>query len=186
MNFSPDNFYHIYNRGNNKQTIFFKRDNYVFSLKKIRKELLKHFEFVSYCLMPNHFHFLVVTKKDIENQQVIKSIATLLSSYTQAINKQEKRTGTLFHRRTMAKAINQETNYLFYCLNYIHQNPYTAGLVKKIEDWEFSSFRDYIGLRNGTLCNINYYKTFFGILDKNEFYPASYLNIRKKYLETFY
>jgi putative transposase len=47
---------------------------------------------------------------------------------------------------TMAK-------YDFYCFHYIHQNPVVAGLVNKPEDWEFSSYRDYIGKRNGTLMN---------------------------------
>jgi hypothetical protein len=43
--------------------------------------------------------------------------------------------------------------YNFYCFFYIHQNPVKAGLVNRIEDWEFSSYPDYIGLRNGTLVN---------------------------------
>ena len=47
-----------------------------------------------------------------------------------------------------------EKEYLKACFNYIHQNPVKAGLVKNAEDWEFSSFRDYLGFRNGNLVNL--------------------------------
>lgn len=46
-----------------------------------------------------------------------------------------------------------QLGYDFYCFHYIHQNPVVAGLVNKPEDWEFSSYRDYIGKRNGTFMN---------------------------------
>ncbi|RLD54507.1 MAG: hypothetical protein DRJ05_14530, partial [Bacteroidetes bacterium] len=59
MDFKTGYIYHIYNRGNNKNKIFFSRDNYLFFLKKTRKELSDHLDFLAYCLMPNHFHFLV-------------------------------------------------------------------------------------------------------------------------------
>jgi REP-associated tyrosine transposase len=186
MNFSQNNFYHIYNRGNNKQIIYFNRDNYLFFLKKIRENLLKHFDVLAYCLMPNHFHILGFSKENIDNQLAIRSIAITLSSYTQALNKQNSKTGNLFQRKTKAKAINSETNYLLYCINYIHQNPYKANLVNKIEDWEFSSFRDYIGIRNGTLCNINFGEKLLGVVNSREFYDISYTNIDERYINSYY
>jgi len=45
-------------------------------------------------------------------------------------------------------------DYAAYCFGYIHRNPTEAGLVVRDVDWEFSSARDYAGLRNGTLCNL--------------------------------
>ena len=62
MNFSAGNIYHVYNRGNQKQLIFFKPENYVFFLRKMRKELLPYAEILTYCLMPNHFHWLLLVK----------------------------------------------------------------------------------------------------------------------------
>lgn len=44
-------------------------------------------------------------------------------------------------------------DYAVCCFRYIHQNPFEANLVDSLEEWEFSSFRDYLGLRKGTLCN---------------------------------
>lgn len=70
--------------------------------------------------------------------------------------------GSLFQQNCKSKEITHdnrgfqtfyEDDYLLTCFNYIHQNPLIAGLVSKMEEWEFSSYRDYIGLRNGTLCN---------------------------------
>ena len=78
----------------------------------------------------------------------------MLSSYTQAINKQEKRTGSLFSQNTNAKLISNISNqYDQICFHYIHQNPLKSNLVTKMEDWEYSSFKDYCGLRNGSLVN---------------------------------
>ena len=175
MQFEPEQLYHIYNRGNNRQRIFFSRENYFFFLQKMRRHLLPHCDILCYCLMPNHFHFLVSTKTESESptwsgaladntasiHPLSKAIGILLSSYTRAIQKQEERTGSLFQRHTKEKcltnhnitATTETANHPFICFNYIHQNPMTAGFVEKIEDWEFSSFKDYIGHRNGSLCN---------------------------------
>jgi REP element-mobilizing transposase RayT len=167
MHFEPNQIYHVYNRGNNKQKIFFNRENYLFFLRKVRKELLPHCEILAYCLMPNHFHFLIyangntcaphiVEEKDLGLTKFSNGIKTLLSSYTRAINKQEKRKNSLFTQNTEAKIVSSEISkldYSVYCMHYIHQNPRKAGLVTQSKDWEFSSFQDYAGLREGTLCN---------------------------------
>lgn len=79
-------------------------------------------------------------------------LGILLSSYAQAINKQENRTGSLFQQKTKAKFIADE-RYAVNCMHYIHQNAYKACLTKRIEDWPYSSFPDYAGLWNGNLCN---------------------------------
>lgn len=88
-------------------------------------------------------------------QPLTRSIAILVSSYAKAINKQQRRTGSLFQQKTKAKLLTESknTDYPFICFHYIHQNPLKAGLVKQLEDWEFSSFRDYAGLRNGALVD---------------------------------
>jgi REP element-mobilizing transposase RayT len=113
--------------------------------------------------MPNHFHFLIksdertiATKSvaDKDKNVLSEGIRHLLSSYTQAINKQNSSTGSLFQQNTKAKAIVKGSrNYDQICLHYIHQNPLKAKLAKRMEEWEYSSFLDYCGKRNGTLCN---------------------------------
>jgi len=197
VNFKPGYVYHIYNRGNNKQPIFFNDNNYIFFLRKARVELSDFFDFLAYCLMPNHFHFLVQAKDQSirplkavrqvkEMDPIARKIGTLLSSYTQAINKQKNRTGSLFQQKTKAKCLNEDSdsqnNFLPACFQYIHQNPLNAGIVDRLEDWDYSSFPDYAGLRNGTLCNkelahemVNY--------NKDDFNGQSYAQLMKKNLK---
>ncbi len=187
MNFATQNIYHIYNRGNNKQIIFFKRDNYIYFLNKIRRYILPNCEILAYCLMPNHFHLLVYVDERLDinfenplitNNKLSEGIRLLLSSYTKGINVQEQRIGNLFQQKTKARCVteNNSQNYSEECFHYIHQNPIKANLVDKMEDWEFSSFQDYSGLRNGNLCN---QALAFKLLEvkKENFYNDSY-NVR--------
>lgn len=91
-------------------------------------------------------------------QEFAYRIGILLSSYSQAINKQNKTTGSLFQQKTKAKILSESAegkkkNYLESCFSYIHSNPLKAGLVKYLNDWPYSSYLDYIDLRNENLCN---------------------------------
>jgi REP-associated tyrosine transposase len=126
MQFMDGGIYHIYNRGNNKQRIFFGHNNYLFFLKKVRNQILPYCDILAYCLMPNHFHFLVRVKSlvaeafrqiDIkkfasrngsvkvqtERHPLTSAIGILLSSYSQAINRQNGTSGSLFQQKTKAK-----------------------------------------------------------------------------------
>ena len=163
MEFSASELYHIYNRGNNRQPIFFNPDNYLYFLKKVRKFILPHCDILAYCLMPNHFHFLIsadnrtIATKLIGDQHrniFSEGIRNLLQTYAKAINKRNSTTGSLFQQNTKAKSVSKGSKkYDFICMHYIHQNPMKAKLVKRMEGWDYSSFKDYCGLRNGTLCN---------------------------------
>ena len=183
MQFQKNELYHVYNRGNSKQPIFFNNDNYVYFLQKIRKNILPHCEILNFCLMPNHFHLLIyadertIQSKRISNPDrnvLAEGFRNLLSSYAQAINKQNTRTGSLFEQNTNCICLRDgSVNYSSTCFHYVHQNPLKAKLVSKMEDWPYSSFKDYIGLRNGTLCNK---RLAFELLDlaPKTFYEDSY------------
>lgn len=162
MFYEEEATYHIYNRSN--ETLFYNRENYLYFLQGVRKHIAPYADILAWCLMPNHFHIILTVKKSgveistsnfKEGVQLLsKNIGTLLSSYTQAINKQQNRRGSLFAHNTHAKMLNDAKNdYLLECFMYIHQNPALAGLVEKIEDWKFSSYSDYIGIREGKLVN---------------------------------
>ena len=71
------------------------------------------------------------------------------------------------------------------CFNYIHQNPVMSGLVSKMEDWEFSSFRDFIGLRNGTIIEKNLAFNYVN-MDENDFYFQSQLFLDEHILKKLY
>ncbi len=145
--FRAGEYYHLYNRGNNFQPIFFERENYLFFLRQLHEYLKADtVETVAYCLMPNHYHLLVHLCTD--NLSSIMQPFSL--SYTKAINKRYARVGSLFQGRFRAVHIDRN-EYLLHLTRYIHLNPVTARLVPRPEDWEFSSYLEYIGLRNGRL-----------------------------------
>ncbi len=183
MEFHRNELFHIYNRGNNQQQIFFIPDNYIYFLEKVRKFVSPHCDILSWCLMPNHFHFLINsddrTIQTIEvggNKRNVLSegIRNLLQTYTKAINKQNKTTGSLFQQNTKAKPVSLgPEQYGITCMNYIHQNSMKANLVMKMEDWPYSSFADLCGLRNGTLCNKELAIRLLG-LNLSAFYDESY------------
>jgi len=201
MHFTPNNVYHIYNRGNNKQLIFFSDRNYCFFLEKIKAQLSPVCEILCWCLMPNHFHLMVyATGKSCHErssfggkpmQELPYHIGVLLSSYSQAINKQNGTIGSLFQQKTKAKCItgtgrdaesdlNASGNYLITCMHYIHQNPLKANLVSQLEDWEYSSFKQYMGVdallnSNKTLLlsltgyeSSTFYEDSYAVLDQEE------------------
>jgi putative transposase len=148
------NFYHIYNRGNNRQVIFLERENYIYFLRLIKRHLIANaVDIVAYCLMPNHYHFLVY----LRDETLSDAMKSLSLSYTKAINKRFNRSGVLFQGRFQSVRV-QETDYLLTLVRYIHLNPVKAGLVQQPEEWEFSSYLEYADLRPGTLPKTEYVK----------------------------
>ena len=101
----------------------------------------------------------------------------MLRSYTRAINLQEERTGSLFQQKTKAKIVN---SHGIICFNYIHQNPLKAGIANKIEDWEYSSFNEYLGKTSKPVANIELGRKIIDFKSREDFYNLSYQNIDPK------
>jgi len=139
--------YHLYNRGNNYGDIFFQRENQLYFLRLVGRYLSPAvLDVVAYCLMPNHYHLLVYLRMD----DLSSAMQRLGVAYTKAINKRYGRAGGLFQGPFQAVHIDRD-EYLLHLSRYIHLNPVIAGLVERAEDWEFSSYREYLGLRPGRL-----------------------------------
>jgi len=139
---AENNYYHIYNRGNNRQNIFFSDRNFEFFVRRLFEYTDCNSEIVAYCLMPNHFHLLV---KIIDSEKFASSIKNFFISYSKAINSERSRTGHLFEGRYKCKFV-PEDNYLLHLSRYIHLNPVRAGLAAKPKNWKYSSYRHYVGL----------------------------------------
>lgn len=163
MKFYENQYYHLFNRTNNEEALFRSRENYLYFLKKYSFYLCYSFDTIAYCLMPTHFHFLAKVKpfnkssddcqsSDDYSHKISNQIAILLRSYTRAFNKMWNRHGNLFNQKTNAIQINNE-NYYITLASYIHQNPIRSKLVDKAEEWEFSSYQDYLDLRKSNLPN---------------------------------
>jgi len=101
--FIPDQYYHFYNRGNNRQAVFFERDSYLYFLRGIKKYLNEYMEIIAYCLMPTHYHILARVRPQVSEKQtseVSKSVSQAMQkigiSYTKAINKRFSRVARCF------------------------------------------------------------------------------------------
>lgn len=180
MNLQCGSYYHLYNRTNNKELLFPSSENYLFFLRKFKRHLQPYCDIIAYCLMPTHFHFLMRLTSD-NSQLISNQIAILLRSYTRAINKQYLRHGNLFQQNTKAKHIGDEA-YLLTLLNYIHQNPIRRGLTKKLADWEYSSYPDLAGIRNGSLPDRQLLEYYFKNSDEFVRYSEEVVeSVRKEY-----
>lgn len=151
-------YYHVYNRGVAKQNIFVNDKIYQFLLEKIDLFLPKYeLSIIAYCLMPNHYHFLLRPEAD---NQISPFIQRLFNSYTQAFNRQQNRSGTLFESRAKSKHVDTD-EYALYLTRYIHLNPVEAGLVQSPEQWPHSSFGEWAGIRSSNLFDSQFAKGFF-------------------------
>jgi putative transposase len=148
VTFQAGHVYHLYNRGVNRQPIFFCDENWGYLIKRLRRYFLPELaDILAYCLMPTHYHLMVLSKTDELSERVMQPFGL---SYTKAINRQQGRVGPLFQGPFRAAWVDDD-RYLVHLSRYIHMNPVAAGLVDRPEEWAFSSYRDYIGLRGGTL-----------------------------------
>jgi len=178
--FASDVYYHFYNRGNNRQAIFFESDNYLYFLSGIKKYLVPVVNIVAYCLMPTHYHILVRVKPQTSevSLQVSRAMQKFLISYTKAINKRFERVGSLFQGQFQAKPIQTYPHLLNLCV-YIHANPVKDGLVALPEDWIYSNYLEWLGERNGKLVDQEFIQEHFGS-------PVEYQELVMHFLKTRY
>ncbi|MCX6752480.1 MAG: transposase [Candidatus Nomurabacteria bacterium] len=173
--FNAGSIAHIYNRGNNKEKIFFDDQDYKaflfrlalalgFDQKELRGEKLlsmpysririksegkSKFKINAFCLMPNHFHFLIEQCGDIS---ISKLISRVCSSYSKYINNKYGRVGHAF--QDCFKAVLIENNpQLMWTSAYIHMNPVKDKIVKHPSEYLWSSYNDYASDRNLPIIN---------------------------------
>jgi len=136
-------YYHIYNRGNNGENLFFEERNYPYFLKLYAHHILPIADTYAYCLLCNHFHALVRIKNQ-EEQAVQPKVPSqqfgnLFNAYAKAINKAYDRTGSLFENPFGRVPITSES-HLVHLVTYIHQNPQKHGFVTDFRTWPHSSY----------------------------------------------
>ncbi len=173
MKYTEGQYYHAYNRGAHKKKIFLQRDNYLHLITLLAKYSLRYGVTVSaYCLMPNHYHLIL---KQNDSGSIGMFLKTTFNAYTQAINKRFGKSGTLFQGQVHVKPIETESHCL-QVVRYIHLNPCAARLVAKPEDWEFSDYREWIGMRKNMLG---------GLSLRNEYFksPVDYRSFVEEYVD---
>ena len=148
IEFIKGNCFHFYNRAVDGEILFFEDEDYLLFLSKFKKSMEKYpLSVFAYCLMPNHFHFFLRQNSDKKIFQIFNSV---LSSYVQKYNIKYKRKGTLMAGPLQSILIENDRYFLNLC-RYVHLNPVKANLVIEPEEWEYSNYSEWIGIRNGTL-----------------------------------
>jgi len=180
----PNQFYHVYNQGNNRRQLFFERADYLHFIELIRRFIFPNAEIFSRCIIPNHFHFLIWTNEQsvkpkkpgsLEVQYITNAFRVLQSSFSAIQNTIYKQMGYWFRQRTKFEIIESDA-YSMTAFHYIYQNPIRANLVNDQKVWEFLSFHDYAGLRNGTLCKKDLTLRLIGY-DENRFMEEAFTMI---------
>lgn len=187
-------FYHVYNRGVEKREIFLDEQDYAVFLsylkfylsppppQKIKFDLepkvypsreLKNFndqiELMCYCLMPNHFHFLI---RQNERTSMTKFIRSLSTRYSMYFNRKYERVGSLFQGRYKAVSVESEQQ-LLYLSHYIHRNPTpTSRSVLEVENYRYSSLRNYLEKINQVWVKTDLISSYFSKSNPNLTYRA--------------
>lgn len=134
-------FYHVFNRGINKQEIFISENDYQYFLFKLHKQKEKYdFSVYAYCLMPNHFHLSIQTRK-IPISKIMSSLST---SYSMYFNKKFHHFGPVFQNRFKSILVEND-GYFLELSRYIYLNPVKACLAKDPSAYAFSGIREALG-----------------------------------------
>ena len=170
--------YHIFNRGVNKGNIFFEEGDYkrfirvavhyltskrTFSHSGLIKtgsdtgspksdpvsEIEKKVQVLAYCLMPNHFHFLI---KQIAHKGITWYMQHLGNSYSHYVHTKHKRVGPLFEGRFKNVLVQSDEQFI-HVSRYIHLNPLVSGLVSGLDDYNWSSYLRYVNDIEDSLCD---------------------------------
>ncbi len=153
-----DTYYHIYNRGVNRENVFIEDRNYGYFLLLYAKHIEPVAQTFAYCLLKNHFHLLVKIKAEEEIQipqsqeQTLrvsetlrvslypsKKFSDLFKAYAKSINKAYGRTGSLFQHPFGRVPITSDRQF-FRVIAYIHQNPQKHQFVEDFREWKYSSY----------------------------------------------
>ncbi|MEX0789091.1 MAG: transposase [Anaerolineales bacterium] len=133
---------HLYNRGVNRQQIFFEVRNYVFFRSRIASYFsVQGLKTLAYCLMLNHYHLLVAVEDALA---LPKAMHGLQMSYSKAVNRVYRRSGPLFQGPYSLRTVSTSED-LLHLSRYVHLNPVRSGIVREPEDWPHSSYRTYVG-----------------------------------------
>ncbi|MBN1382037.1 MAG: transposase [Deltaproteobacteria bacterium] len=140
----PDAWYHVMNRGLNRSKIFSSPHDYQAFIGLLKEaSAMWKVRIAAYCLMSNHYHLLLQTPEG----NLSRCMRHINGIYTQRFNRLYKIDGPLFRGRYKSIVIDGDS-YLLELVRYIHRNPLHAGIVKRIDDYTWSSHRAYISEGN--------------------------------------
>lgn len=186
--FANGQYYHVFNRGVEKRPTFTTKYEYIrakdtinlyrfgdlpiryskyLALNKEKKEKFLaelnenqlQIEIIAYCLMPNHFHFLLKQRRD---NGVVKFVAKFTNSYTKYFNTKHERVGPLF--QGVFKAVHVEDDeQLLHLSRYIHLNPVMGNIIKneELRNYPWTSYQNYLNLVDNKMVSTEEIRSFF-------------------------
>lgn len=182
----PGGTYHIFNRGNNGENIFKEEANYNYFLHLIKVHLIPVCDIYAYCLLKNHFHFLLKIKETnelsiIHQQKAYLPFSNMFNAYTKAINKRYVRSGSLFQEHLKRKRVEDE-KYLIQLIAYIHLNPVKHGFTEDFKSYRFSSYQAYKSSKTSLLKR----EVVLSLIEREVFeYWHDERNLQTEYLNNF-
>lgn len=198
-------YYHVYNRGNNRESIFLEDRNYTYFLQLY----VKHIEPIACtyacCLLHNHFHLLIRIKTVAEQEMEYRTEAArqtqevcdnkpwkpklpseqfshLFNAYAKAINKGYNRSGSLFEH-PFGRLPADEFEYLKRLMCYIHHNPLKHGFVQDFRSWPYSSYQAMITSEPTRLQREAVLSWFAGNREKFEEYHRGSMSLPDYYIK---
>jgi REP element-mobilizing transposase RayT len=141
----PGGYFHIYNRGNNKERLYLNNYDYSYFLKKYWEYLSDSIDTFAFCLLPNHFHFLVrVRESDDAAEKASEQFRRFFISYAQMINLKYGRSGSLFRKNFNRLSVETDSNFLN-LVAYIHLNPVHHRITSDFTRYPWSSYPIIVG-----------------------------------------
>ncbi|MCR4433120.1 MAG: transposase [Caldiserica bacterium] len=134
--------YHVLNRGNGRQTVFYKEKDYLSFLQLLKETKEKYFwSIFSYCLMPNHFHLVLSSP---EGKDLSRGMHWLCTSHVRRYHKEHGTSGHIWQDRFRCFLVQEDEHFLM-VMRYVEANPLRAGLASLPGEWKWSSFREREG-----------------------------------------
>ena len=141
--FEEGAIFHLYNRCVHDEKLFRVTDDYNLFLEKFNQfGQNTPATMIAYCLMPNHYHFIIRQNSEIP---LYKLMNELISSYVKIYNRMYERKGRLFGNKLQSKLI-KDDDYLLSLCHYVHTNPVKANIISPAELWQYSDYSDWISI----------------------------------------
>ncbi len=179
----PEKTYHLFHHAIGEENLFRSAENYRYFLQRYAEYIFPIAETFCYCLLPNHYHFLIRLRSEEEILDCLdpkklkrqkwkdedKSISTLLANrvgtfqnaYAKAFNKQHCRRGGLFEQSFGRKEVKTDS-YFTNAIHYVHANAVHHGFVKDILDWHYTSYNSFLANKKSKLMKEEVFDWFGG------------------------
>ena len=172
VQFATGEYYHIFNRGADRASIFRTDADYLEFIGRLKRNAERYrIGVIAYCLIPNHFHFLLRQEDEVAVGAMIQYTC---NGYAQWFNRRYQRVGTLFQGRFRAIHVDQD-DYLRHLCRYIHGNPIRHGIALQPALWQYSNYLDWIGRRRGQLVDHQFIIDHFESAESYRSYLTAYL-----------